>query len=150
MGENVLPMRRNVLWLLGAQGSWGKGRKGQLILHSCAMVRIWAWQRAWLDQSPAASSISYMKVNGVSRESHIHTDQGRALKDRISPSCSDKGHFLWDVIFILNFRMRLFPCLPTSLWPWELGYSQRHNRRACSWHQVSWTVVGKQESVPCR
>lgn len=40
VGGGVLPMRRNAFKFLGAQG-----RRGGLILCSCAMVTIWAWQR---------------------------------------------------------------------------------------------------------
>lgn len=69
---------------------------------------------------------------------------GQALKGSIPSSCPSKGYLLSDAIFILNYGQRFFVVSPTSLWPWELRYSQHHNGRgACPSNQVSRTAVGK-------
>lgn len=57
-----------------------KGRSCWLILHSSAMVRIWACRECRLHHSYAVSNFSYTEVNRVSRESYICTDQGRLSK----------------------------------------------------------------------
>lgn len=103
MEEGVLSTR-NVLKLLGAQGSSGKGMEGSdppLLRRGDNLGR-----EGRLDHGPAASKMSPTEVNGVSRKSSIQPDQGTL-------PCPNKGHFLWDAIFILNFRERFFfPCLP--------------------------------------
>lgn len=63
-----------------------------------------------LDHGPAASNMSPTEVNSVSRESSIQPDQGML-------SCPNKGHFLRNAIFILNFRARFY----FSLSPAPLG-----------------------------
>lgn len=94
-------------------GSGELGRRESQVGCSSPPVRWWEsgpGRECRLDRSPAASNISYTEVNGVSRESYIWTDQGKLSKAG-SRSCPKQGHFLWDAIFILNFRKTFFPGL---------------------------------------
>lgn len=92
-------------WEGMSSNSWGlreagkKERRCWLILHSSAVVRIWACREVRLHHSYAVSNFSSTEVNRVSRESYIWTDQGRLSKSGSRPCVPTKVVFL-EMLFL--------------------------------------------------
>lgn len=101
------------LWEEMASNSWGlreagkKGRRCWLILHSKAVVRMWACSEGRLDHSYAVSNFSYTEVNRVSRESYIWADQGSLSKSGSRPCVPTKVIFL-ETLFLSRSLKRDF------------------------------------------
>lgn len=101
--------------------SWGlreageKGRSCWLILHSSAVVRIWACREGRLHHSYAVSNFSSTEVSRVSRESYICTDQGRLSKPGSRPCIPTKVVFLEMLFLSRSLKRAFFPKPPPPL-----------------------------------
>lgn len=142
-------MRRNVLKFLGAQGSWGEGKEG-----AADPSLLCSGENLDLAESVGWTAVRLLPVLATRRlmgcrGNHISGLTRTGSHRQELALASQQRSFSLRCYFYPEFQKEAFSLsLPTSPWPWELGYSQHHRGRgACSWHQVSWMAVGKQSEV---